>query len=282
VLHTVHHRFRVYDGPAPPATLELEAVGHSLQRGVFTPAEIEEIRAGTVRVFDEVPPDLRAGRPTPESAEMFRYEMFNRSAIVQRTIGRRRLLDVVEPLLGENCHIIACTAWRNPADPAHAPRGQEWHTDAGPHVPRAPGVPWPENIPYPVFAVCAHVFLEDCGPLDGPTTLIPGTHRSGQAPPIEREWDDDLDYEGQASTSWIAEAGDVGFFVSDIWHRRLPPQPGGSGRFFLQVNYSRRDLAQRVLPTSRVNHTTAESEARATTDRERRLIGLHPEMFYDG
>jgi len=71
-------------------------------------------------------------------------------------------------------------------------------------------------------------------------------------------------------------------FVSDVWHRRLPPTARSTGRFFLQTNYARRDLAQRVLPTSVVNHTTPESRARARTERERSLIGLHPERFYDG
>ncbi|MFN0029027.1 MAG: hypothetical protein ACKV2O_17855 [Acidimicrobiales bacterium] len=40
--------------------------------------------------------------------------LLNRSGACQAVIGHRRILDVVEPLLGENCHVIANTAWRNP------------------------------------------------------------------------------------------------------------------------------------------------------------------------
>ncbi|HKX45625.1 MAG TPA: phytanoyl-CoA dioxygenase family protein, partial [Planctomycetota bacterium] len=124
--------------------------------------------------------------------------------------------------------------------------------------------------------------LEDCGPDDGPTAVVPGSHTSGLPPPIEQEWALELEHAGRRSTPCLARAGDVALFVSDVWHRRLPPTERSTGRFFLQTNYARRDLAQRVLPTSEVNHTTPESRARATTERERLLLGLHPERFYDG
>ena len=80
----------------------------------------------------------------------------------------------------------------------------------------------------------------------------------------------------------LARAGDVGFFVSDVWHRRLPPTDRSRGRFFLQTNYGRREIAQRVRPTTVVHHASRSAIARARTQRERQLIGLHPEWFYDG
>lgn len=282
MLHRVHYRYAIYEGPAPKATTELEREGFAIVRSAIDEDTIRELRAEIADVFERYPPDMRAGSGTPQHAGMFRYEMYNRSALCQAIAGDRRLLDVVEPLIGDDCHLIACTAWRNPADPSHAPRGQEWHTDAGPHVPRKPGVPWPADIPYPVFAVAVHVFLEECTSADGPTAVIPRSHMSGLAPPVERQWDLDLEHEGKRAIPILARSGDVTFFVSDVWHRRLPPRPGGSGRFFLQINYGRRDLAQRVLPTSVVNHTSRAARERAVTERARLLIGLHPERFYDG
>lgn len=282
MLHRVHYRYAIYDGPAPEATKVLERDGFALLPGAFDRETIRDLRAEIIDIFERYPPDVRAGSGTSARAEMFRYEMFNRGARCQAIVGSRTILDVIEPLIGDECHIIACTAWRNPADPAHAPRGQEWHTDAGPHIPRKPGVPWPEEIPYPVFATAVHVFLDDCALADGPTAVLLGSHKSGLAPPKEREFDPDLAYEGQRPIPILARSGDVSFFVSDVWHRRLPPRPGGTGRFFLQINYARRDLAQRIRPTSVVNHTTLEARERATTERARLLIGLHPERFYDG
>ena len=282
LLHKIAHRFRIYDGPVPEASRALERDGYALIPEMLSAQEVEELRAEVVETFDRVPPDLRAGCPTEERAGMFRYQMYNRSARCQQVIAHPRVLEVVEPLVGNDCHVISCTAWRNPADREHAPRGQEWHSDAGPHIPRSPDVEWPEDIPYPVFAVAVHFFLEDCGVDDGPTALLPGSHKSGLPPPAEQEWELELEYKGRKSYPCIARAGDVAMFVSDVWHRRLPPTERSSGRFFLQTNYARRDFAQRVLPTSEVNHTSPEARARATTERERLLIGLHPERFYDG
>ena len=282
MLHLVNHRLTLYEGPVPEASRELEKEGYCLLRGFLAADEVARLREEILEVFERYPPDRRAGSPTSEFAGMFRYEMFNRSALCQEVMGNPGILEIVEPLLGPECHVIASTAWRNPPDPSHAPRGQEWHTDAGPHVPRSPDVEWPADIPYPVFAIAVHFFLEDCGPDDGPTAVVPGSHRSGLAPPVELEWALELEHRGRGSLPCLAEAGDVAMFVSDVWHRRLPPTERSSGRFFLQTNYARRDLAQRVLPTARVNHTTPESRARAKTERQRLLIGLHPERFYDG
>ena len=80
----------------------------------------------------------------------------------------------------------------------------------------------------------------------------------------------------------IGVAGDVALFVSDLWHRRLPTEEGDSGRFFLQVHYARRDIAQRIRPTDEVNHISSEAMSRTKSDRERRLLGIHPKLFYDG
>ncbi len=62
----------------------------------------------------------------------------------------------------------------------------------------------------------------------------------------------------------------------------MPTREGDHGRFFLQVHYGRRDIAQRLLPTAESNQLTPAAIARATTKRERRVIGLHPPFFYDG
>ena len=62
----------------------------------------------------------------------------------------------------------------------------------------------------------------------------------------------------------------------------MPAGPGDAGRFFLQVHYGRRDLAPRLRPTAEANQLSPEAVARAVTDRDRTLVGLHPPFFYDG
>ena len=207
--------------------------------------------------------------------------MFNHSALCQVAIGRAEILDVLAPLLGADCHVIACTSWRNPPGEALTPNGLQWHIDGGPQVPRPKATPWPAHIAYPVFIVGTHLYLQDVALEDGPTACIPGSHRSGRVPPLDKVWDLDLAYEGRHAAHHIAKAGDVDFRVSDVWHRRWPPTPQSAGRFFLQTNYARRDIAQRVLPTDQLNHTTAAARQRAGSDRERRLLGLHPQGYFD-
>lgn len=282
MLYKVDHRFRIFDGPVPAASRLLEDEGYCHLPRFFTREATERLRSALSALYEQCPADRRAGSPDPARSEMFRYEVFNRCAEAQRVTAEPRILEIIEPLLGDDCHVISSTVWRNPPDPSHAPRGQEWHTDAGPHIPRSADVDWPDSIPYPVFAIAVHVFVADCTLLDGPTAVIPRSHKSGLTPPMERQWDLDLEYRGSKPVPVVAKAGDVAMFVSDVWHRRFPPLAGGTGRYFLQTNYARRDLAQRIRPTSVVNHTSSEARERARTERERLLIGLHPERFYDG
>lgn len=276
------HHNHPHPGPAPIGARALEKEGHYLLRGAFPEDHVDRLREAIEDVFRSVPPDMRGLRSSVEDAGMFRYEMFNRSAACQEIIGRREILSVIEPLLGEDCHVVSCTAWRNPPGREHAPRGQEWHVDGGPFVPRGRWTRWPRRIPYPIFVVATHIYLRDVSLSDGPTAFVPGSHKSGRLPPGKRIWDLRLRYRGRRSVAHVARAGDVSFFVSDVWHRRLPPRQEAQGRFFLQTNYGRREVAQRVRPTDVVNHASEDAIARAGTPRERQLIGLHPPAFYDG
>ena len=271
------------DEPAGAATEQLEREGYTVVRGLFSPEEVAEMHAEISVVFERDPPDERGNNRPPEDQAMFRYAMLNRSAAAQKAVAKPELLAVIEPLLGEDCHVIANTAWRNPAGQPGSHGGQNWHIDAGPHVPLPEGVAWPANIPHPVFAVGVHIYLMDCALEDGPTGVLPRSHLSGKPPPKGRHLDDSLTYENRKVVPFVVKAGDVGFFVSDIWHRRMPTTLGrDKGRFFLQVHYGRRDIAQRILTTEQANQLSPEAIARAGTERERRVIGLHPAFFYDG
>ena len=281
MIHRSRGYLKVRTGDVPNASIELEEQGYTLQKGVFSAAEVGELRDEINGVFDSAPPDQRGPR-SPEAEEMFRYGMLNRSAACQRAVGHRGIQDVIEPLLGEDCHVIANTAWRNPPSLTGVYGGEFWHIDAGPHIPLPEGTAWPEDIPHPVFAIGVHIYLQACRIEDGPTGVIPGSHVSGQIPPRDRVMDDELDYNGQKVVPLLTEPGDVGFFVSDIWHRRMTTQPGDAGRFFLQVHYGRRDIAQRIQTTAQINHLSTDAIARAGTEREQTVVGLHPPFFYDG
>ncbi|MGZ6977898.1 MAG: phytanoyl-CoA dioxygenase family protein [Acidimicrobiia bacterium] len=273
MIQRVLKNLGVREGDAPEASRQLEADGWALLPRVLDTDEVAALAANIESVFEQYPPERSRG-----DRDEFRYEMLNRSAACQATIGHPRILEVVEPLLGEDCHVIANTAWRNPPEF----KGGPWHCDAGPHVPRPEGVPWDDRIPYPVFAVAAHIMLRDCTEADGPTAIVPGSHRSGRLAPFERMKDPLLSYDGRPPVHVVAQAGDVALFVSDAWHRGLPARAEGRGRFFLQVHYGRRDIAQRLRTTDVANQLSDEAIARATDERARALVGLHDPFFYDG
>ncbi len=256
-----------------PHTHQLERDGYAVLPSVLTAGEIAQLTDSIDQVFVDRP--VERGR---SDADEFRYQMLNYSAPAQRAIGHPRILEVIEPLLGEDCHVIANTAWRNPPEFG----GGAWHCDAGPHVPRPRGVPWDYRIPYPIFAIGTHIMLRDCAEVDGPTQVIPGSHRSGRVPDYDRVNDPDFGYEGRGAVAVTANAGDVICFVSDLWHRGMAAQPGGKGRLFLQCHYGRRDIAQRIVTTQDVNHLSQEAIARAVSPRDRTLVGLHSPYFYDG
>ena len=272
----------VREDRVPEASVQLERDGYAIIRHAFTADEIAATKTEIESIYEQLPPDGRGGNKRGGIEDDFRYEMFNRSGLSQQLVGRREILDVIDPLLGEDAHIIANTCWRNPARTEHRHGGGAWHIDAGPHIPLSPDQSWPEDIPDPVFAIGVHVFLMDCPLACGPTGVISGSHRSGLFPPAERLHDVDLQWQGEGVTVLTARAGDVALFVSDVWHRRLPTSDEDKGRFFLQIHYGRRDIAQRIKPTSIINHLQPESIERISSDRERHLLGLHAMGFYDG
>ena len=262
----------LHDGPVPDASVALERDGSAVLRGVLTADEVAALAAEIEEAFVAREPER--GR---DDRDEFRYQMLNHGPCSQEAVGHPVILAVIEPLLGEDCHVIANTAWRNPPSFGGGP----WHCDAGPHVPRPEGVPWDDRIPYPFFAVGAHLYLQDCALVDGPTAIVPGSHRSGRLAPFDRMLDADLTYDGRPPVVVEAKAGDVALFVSDAWHRGLPAQEGGRGRYFLQAHYARRDIAQRVRIPVDANQCSEEAIARATTERQRELIGMHSSFFYD-
>ena len=144
--------------PASLATEQLERDGYTLLSSALSSAETDVLRGEMDRLFAEPDKELRRAN----DADEYRYAALNRSAAVQDLVANRVILDVIEPLIGEDCHVIANTAWRNPAGRAVTHGGGGWHCDAGPHIPRPADVAWPADVPYPIFvrrgpcAACAY------------------------------------------------------------------------------------------------------------------------------
>ena len=127
--------YLAYREEAPnEASAHLQAQGYVTVPAVFTSDEVAELQSEIEAIYEQMPPDGRG--PYTEAWPDFRYQMLNRSAACQRAIAHRGILDVIEPLLGEDCHVIANTAWRNPVTNGEPHGGVGWHIDAGPHRPK--------------------------------------------------------------------------------------------------------------------------------------------------
>jgi hypothetical protein len=274
---------RLRTDPAPQTSVHLEREGYAHLRQALTPGEVALLREEMETLFATQAPQARMEGFTAAAYADFRYEALNYSPAAQAAVAHPRILEVIEPLLGEDCHVVSNTCWWNQPTREKAPFdvGNPWHVDGGPHVPRPEGVPWDQRIPYPVFMIGCHILLQRCPTEAGPTGFAPRSHTSGRLPP-EPDAAGNVFFEGRPPAVPIGDAGDVVLFVSDVWHRRMPTGPGDPGRFFLQVQYGRRDIAQRLRPTAAVNHLSPEAVARAATPRERTVVGLHPTGFFDG
>ena len=126
-LHRKNGTFEFNDQPLPKFSQQLRENGHCILRGVFPSDEIRHFEDDISRVFHQDPPDGRPNSYIEEGGDMFRYQMFNRSALCQQAIAHPSILSTVEPLLGNDCHVISNTAWRNPPD--QKSKDFYWHID---------------------------------------------------------------------------------------------------------------------------------------------------------
>ena len=179
--------------------------------------------------------------------------------------ARSRILEVIEPLLGDDCHVIANTAWRNPP----TSRGGPWHCDAGPHVPRPGGRP--VGRPHPVPGVRDRrappaAGLHPCRRPDRgrarQSHRAGGSRRSTGSPTRTSRTTAVRPCYSRPTPA----TSRCSYRTCGIAARR---RAGGDGRLFLQVHYGRRDIAQRIRTTDEVNHLSPEAIERAQTQRQR-------------
>ena len=178
------------------------------------------------------------------------------------------IIELEEAVHGEDCHVIAMTAWMTgPGRP-----DQNIHADWQP-------INLPEDIladprvKIPVFITTVHFYLDEITEEIGPTQFIPGSHRSGRVPNGENTW------QGIEPHNIICQAGDVLVFRSEVWHRGTANK-SAHVRYLLQVHYAQRMITQKFPPylgKFQFNTTLLEQ----ATPRQRRLLGEHRQSNYD-
>ena len=135
------------------ASIELEEVGYTILRNVFNKDELEALRKEIIKIYEEKEPDIR--HPNKLDYDLrapFRYECLTTVHCLNQLCPQKFLHN--RTILGEDCHIIANTCWRNP--PGEEERMGIWHLDGGLHSFRSNKFGLKK---YPTrFAIGAHIF----------------------------------------------------------------------------------------------------------------------------
>ncbi|MCY1284999.1 Phytanoyl-CoA dioxygenase (PhyH) [compost metagenome] len=179
------------------------------------------------------------------------------------------VIELAEAALGEDCHVIGQTAWRN--HPGFV--GAELHLD---HL----VMELPERLLadpgflLPMQICTAHLYLDDIDADLCPTLVIPGSHRAGRKPrPGETTW------QGRSAEAVLCRAGDALVFRSELWHAGSRNRSADRSRYLLQVHYGRRMVAQKFSPY--LDFRFNPEVLAACTPRQRRLLGDHDAAEYD-
>jgi ectoine hydroxylase-related dioxygenase (phytanoyl-CoA dioxygenase family) len=254
--------------------------GFAYMPGVLSAAEVAELR----RRIDSVEPDprtndrreqsLRRGiDPSSGEATTFYQQvvnlLFNRSAYFLQFLDRAPVADVADAVMGEDCHCISMTGWVT--GPGRL--DQDFHSDYQP-IELPSDLMADPRVEIPVFTATAQYYLDDLDDALGPTNFIPGSHRAGRKP-----HDGETSWQGVEGQNILCNAGDVVIFRSEVWHRGSANR-SDRVRHLLQVSYSQRSIAQRFPPyLNRFRFDPA--ILGMASDRQRRLMGDHPQGSYD-
>jgi hypothetical protein len=265
------------------ATERLERDGYGLARGALSTRQTDQIPAEVDQLFvDQLFVELDTELRRTNDGNEYHYASLNRCARAQDLVRNLVIVDVIEPLFGEDCNVVANTAWRNPAE-RHVTLDGRWHREFGPHIALPADVPRQDTISYPVFVIAVHLLLALMPIGSSPTGVIPGNHRPGHAPLLGRRDDVTLTRDRQRAVPCITNTWDIQLFGSDIWHRRTPTLQADQGRDFLQIYYGQPDIAQRLRITEQAHQLSPQAAERAgESPHARAVLGLHEPLFYDG
>jgi ectoine hydroxylase-related dioxygenase (phytanoyl-CoA dioxygenase family) len=246
-----------------PALVErLHRDGFLVIPEALAPEQAARLRVGVERAFAE--PSEEAALYGETMTRIWRPKMFERGPEFEEVVDNPRVIDLIEAILGPDCHLIANSALRT--GPGEGISG--WHADETVRFPRPRDVPLDPRIPAPCFLLNFNYYLCDVDEELGPTQFIPGSHRSGRQP--DR---DELTYEGRGVVSAIGPAGTAVVWHDQTWHRGAPNRTSDRVRWVLQAPYGRRFISQRFYPF--VNYRMPEGVLERAGPRRKRLLGLH-------
>lgn len=240
--------------------------GYLVLPGILPEEDVARLRPGVEKAF---------GQPCEESKlygmpEMWRPRMFERGEEFESLVDHPATLDLVEAILGGNCHLIAMSALRTLPGTGL----DSWHADETVRFPIPRGIRLDERIQAPCFIVNLNYYLCDVDAELGPTQFVPGSHRSGRQPEAEdRDKDGNPSFEGQGVFSAVGPAGTCVMWHDQTWHRGAKNVSGDRVRWVQQAPYGRRYISQRFYPF--IKYRMPEEILDRANPRRQRLLGMH-------
>lgn len=261
------------DAPSSTATKPLEAApiqewcevfhrdGYLFLQDVLAPDVVAELKSDLDAALAE--------KPDQVGIIELRMRMFEISRANVRLFDLEPMVSFAEALIAPDCHVVHNNSFRTPPGKGIT----TWHQDDAPHFLVTHGEP-PPNIRLPVLLFTANYYLTDVLTVEnGPTQVIPGSHRFGAAPPGEMKgtpWEDRV-------VSCLGRAGSVVMFNNQVWHRGAPTLSEQS-RAMTQVSYARRLIGHKYYPF--MNYQMPEHVYADANPRLKRLLGFLPTGAY--
>lgn len=251
---------------AKPAATGFHDDGYVVLRSVVPGDLVGQLRELIERRYQD-PATHRAG---PEQDELrggvSLMRMFEYHQVFRDVLALPPVIDLVETILGADCHVIAQNALRTPQGKAIV----NWHIDDelfNPLLAHLSHIP-PQARPVPCFSLNVMIALSDTPTIQyGPTEVVAGSHLSGRAPPHRS-----MLPEGVHATALYARAGDVYLLNNQTWHRGAQ-NLSRHIRYLLTTAYGRRCISQRFYPF--LNYQMPQHVLDGASERILRLLGRH-------
>ncbi len=197
--------------------------------------------------------------------------MFEYHRAFRDLLALEPVIDLVERILGNDCHIVAQNALRTPRGNAIV----NWHIDDAlffPFLAHLQDLP-ERAVPLPCYSINVMMALSDIDAAQfGATQVVAGSHRSGREPDYTSTLPP-----GETPTTLLARAGDVYLVNSQTWHRGAQNE-SERVRYLLTTTYGRRFISQRFFPF--LNYRMPERVLDGASDRLLRLLGQHSKGPY--
>ena len=202
--------------------------------------------------------------------EISMVRMFELDQMFRDMQVRAPIIDVIESILGDNCHVVANNVVRNPPGMAI----DNFHVDDVVWFPLPDDIERHDARMIIPGIINVQIPLTDVPTVEhGPTQVVPGSHYSGRQPndPAAPK------FEGRGVHSILSKAGDAYLQHGQVWHRG-EPNSSDQTRCLLQQCYAARHISQRFYPF--LNYSMPEHVLEQADERMLRLLGKHSKGAY--